>query len=558
MDTATPVMIGKYRIVKELAKGGMGTVYIAIHPSLKTEVIIKQLTIKSSSSSIRERFKREAKILMELTNAYVVRMFDYFTVGNSDFIVMEYVKGMAVDNLLEKQEKLPPEIALLIIHDACLGLASAHNKGIVHRDIKPGNILIAENSQIKLADFGIASGEKEHSPKKESGNDDSQATLAQASGENITRMGATLGTPAYMSPEQLMDSSSVDGRADIYSLGVTLYEMVTGKKPYPGDMSSETIQRINKGKYDSPRKYTPDLPLFVCSLIKKMMKAKPSSRFKDVSTVQKKIYKYLSRYDRHEIRLQLALAVRAKEKKTEIKRVEDRNRKLKKGICIAAVIAAVLGLGIYGWVNGAFHYTILRWWYTPVTLNLEMPLTGAYSVDLPAHAFFFENDYDKIPEVKGSEREFRVRKARKSSGKNDGEGEKSSLKMSTKPVFLKPGDYRIKIAEGPYVWWKSIRVTHDKVDLNLDFLKAENRKVDFKVRAFDDQSGDDITDKCSFAITWGNNKYFDLAKVDKSKLLSGRVYRIEMSCEGYKSETYGVLIDWYQDEVFVSGSLKRK
>ena len=237
--------IGKYKNCTKIATGGMGAVYLATHPELKRKVVIKKLILKSGGAAIRERFKREARILSELSSPYVVRMFDYFTEGRANYIVLEFVDGMSLDKLIEKQVSLPPELALLIFLDACLGLKNAHSKDIVHRDIKPGNILISKRAEVKLADFGIASDEKDEfeEPKKTA---DSDKTVVSTKNSFITQAGSTLGTPAYMSPEQLMDSSSVDVRADIYSMGVMLYEMVTGSKPYAGDMAPETISKIKK------------------------------------------------------------------------------------------------------------------------------------------------------------------------------------------------------------------------------------------------------------------------------------------------------------------------
>src|SRR5574344_1894594 len=201
MSDEFPPMIGKYKVIGIIAKGGMGVVYKAIHPSLKRYVVIKKMTARRNSSNV-ERFKREAQILLDLQSPYIVHLFDYFTEGGYRYMVEELVDGMAVDKLLQKQTVLSPQLALLILQDACFALKYAHSKDIVHRDIK-------------LADFGIASD-------KEQGDD------------SLTQSGVALGTPAYMPPEQFEDSAAVDQRADIYALGIMLYEMITGSKPYPG------------------------------------------------------------------------------------------------------------------------------------------------------------------------------------------------------------------------------------------------------------------------------------------------------------------------------------
>ena len=234
MAKISPEKIGKYKVVSVIAKGGMGIVYKAIHPTLKRYIIIKKLTMRGNPE-LRERFKREAEILLDLRHRNIVHMFDYFVEAGSHYIALEFVDGMSLDKLLVKTKKLSCQTAMLIFRDACKALLYAHENGIVHRDIKPGNILISSHGEIKLADFGIASSEKEAET-------------------NLTQDGSTLGTPSYMPPEQFSETKKVDNRADIYAMGVMLYEMVTGKKPFSGSFSPETILQIQKGKFTSPEK----------------------------------------------------------------------------------------------------------------------------------------------------------------------------------------------------------------------------------------------------------------------------------------------------------------
>ncbi len=542
--TANPTaFIGKYKVISEIAKGGMGTVYLAEHPSLKRQVIIKKLMLKLGTKPIRERFKREAQILLDLSSPNVLRMFDYFSEGRADYIVLEFIDGMSLDKLLEKQVSLPPAIALVILENSLRGLLAAHKKGIVHRDIKPGNILISKKAEIKLADFGIASEEKEKDIEMDK---TSNAKLTVHAADSITQIGSTLGTPAYMSPEQLTDSSSVDGRADIYSMGVMLYEMVTGCKPYAGDMSRKTILKIKKGDYTPPEMINKGLPRVVKVLIKRMMKPNPAKRYQSVQPIIKRINRYLRNYDIHYIKVCLARSISTAKYVEYPEFVPKNRRKIKALIYITSIIAAI-NIAAFAWKSGFVHRFILFHWFTPVSLKMEMPSTASADADLPARAFFFVNKSD-IPEVKNSRRIFQISKTSR-KGKN--------IECYTKPVYLRPGEYRIKIAEGPYIWWKTILVENKKKVLELDFLKNVKRELQVHYTAIDQNTQKDITSSCRFKIQIGS-KWVDVRKADMSKLKSGTIHKFLIACDGYYDEYFSLMIDWYQDELFINGSMKKK
>lgn len=227
-----PESIDKYKVEALIAQGGMGAVYKALHPTLKRPVIIKKLTLRGSAD-IAERFKREARILMDFRHEGVVDMYDHFKLGQSYYIVLEYVDGGSLEEVVKKHRYLENGVAAYILYHAAVALHYAHEKKVVHRDIKPANLLLSRAGEVKLVDFGIAVSDTD-------------------SDEGLTREGMTLGTPSYMAPEQFQNTKNVDRRADIYSLGVLAYEMLTGKKPFPGGFSPELIANIQKGRYPSP------------------------------------------------------------------------------------------------------------------------------------------------------------------------------------------------------------------------------------------------------------------------------------------------------------------
>lgn len=545
MSDDFPPMIGKYKVLGIIAKGGMGVVYKAIHPSLKRYVVIKKMTARGHAGDAG-RFKKEAQLLLDLQSPYIVHLFDYFTEGGFRYMIEELVDGTALDALIKKQNSLPCPVAMLVMQDACYALKYAHSKGIVHRDIKPGNILLSKRGEIKLADFGIAS---DHA----SGSDD---------GADKTQTGVALGTPAYMPPEQFEDSARVDHRADIYALGIMLYEMVTGTKPYPGTLSIETLNTIKKGRYISPRKIDKTIPKEICRLIHKMIKPKAKRRFQSIDAVLRQVKKYLRNYDTHELRVQLAKSVVATKQYTfapESLVQKGRGRRIIKRICVALVAAAVVFAGL--WYSGLIHKLVLPKWYTEVSVEIEMPRALSENLDLPARAFFFENDGDQIPEVKGTHRTFAEQgkafyeklmfwNASLISSRPASRNKTYSMR----PVYLKKGSYRIKVVVGPYVWWKSFSVADEAVKISCDFLKNTKRNLKIKTFATDSLTGTDITDKAEFKILY-KNKWLPLSEIEEGSLESGTVWKIRTEAEGYKGEEFSLLIDWYQDELIISSEL---
>jgi len=518
-----PEKIGKYKIVSEIAKGGMGTVYKAIHPSLRRYVIIKKLTIRGNAA-IRERFVREAKILLDLHNSNIVHLYDYFVESSYHYIVLEYVDGMSLDKFLKPRKKLSNQMTMLIFRDVCMALAYAHENGIVHRDIKPGNILMSRRGEIKLADFGIASAD-------------------EFSETELTQAGVTLGTPSYMPPEQFSDSKSVDKRADIYAMGIMLYELTTGQKPYPGSFSPETITQIQKGKYIPPEKIEKNIAPVIRRLIKKMTRPNPKRRYQDISQVLKVINSYLKKYEVEEIRNALAQCIAKID--TPEPEYQERNKFLFKTLKIAGILCCIFCSLFFCWNKGFIHQTILRPWYTPVSLTMELPTTATQDSDLPIRAFFYENDNKTIPEIEDARRVF-IHDKNTSNKKN--------IRYFTKDVFLKPGNYRIKVVTGSYIWWQSISVKKEDKVVNLRFLKNATRPLKLKAEAFDGIKDIPITSSASFFVHLNNN-WLPLSEVNPDQLISGKIYSFKVSADGYKTEYFTLRIEWYQDELFLNALL---
>ena len=204
-----------YTIEKILGRGGMGAVYKGVQENLDRTVAIKILPpgVEKEDPSFAERFKNEAKLMAKLMSPTVVGVFDFgLNSGGQLYIAMEYVDGTDVAQMISTQKKLPPDHALAITAHVCDALTAAHELGIVHRDIKPANVLINMKGQVKVADFGLAK-------------------IEEPGSHGLTKTGYAMGTPDFVAPEALMLGTAVDGRADLYAVGVMLYQMLTGNVP---------------------------------------------------------------------------------------------------------------------------------------------------------------------------------------------------------------------------------------------------------------------------------------------------------------------------------------
>jgi predicted Ser/Thr protein kinase len=216
--------LGRYEITAELGQGAMGTVYKAVDPLIERTVAVKTISLdlsKEELASFEERFYREAKSAGRLAHPNIVTIYDVGETDNTAYIAMEFLEGQSLREILDSGETLPVERIVEIAAQVADGLAYAQEHGVVHRDIKPANIIITRSGVVKITDFGIA-----HMPST-----------------SKTHVGMVLGSPKYMSPEQVV-GKPVDGRSDIFSLGVVLYEMLTGAAPFGGDNISTLMYRI--------------------------------------------------------------------------------------------------------------------------------------------------------------------------------------------------------------------------------------------------------------------------------------------------------------------------
>jgi eukaryotic-like serine/threonine-protein kinase len=254
--------IGKYRVKGEIGRGGMGAVYLAEQPGLGREVAIKEL-IQSADPTALKRFLQEARVMARTSHPNLVQVHDMELQGKVNYLVLEFVKGRSLRAWMNESQ-LPPPRVFAIMHGVLQALDYTHRHSIVHRDVKPENVLISEEGIVKVADFGIA-----------------RLTDDAGVGGTATKTGTTVGTPQYMSPEQVA-SSKVDGRSDLYSAGIMLYELVAGQPPFtatdedgPFTLMAKHVQAPPK----PPSVYRPGLNLELEQVILKSLAKRPEDRY---------------------------------------------------------------------------------------------------------------------------------------------------------------------------------------------------------------------------------------------------------------------------------------
>ena len=256
--------LGPYRIIRKLGEGGMGAVYLAEDANAGRQVAVKVLPPElAADPEFLSRFRREAIATGKLNHENIVAAYTFAEDGGVFYYAMEYCSGQPLDELLERVRFLHEEVALQIVLQVARGLGHAHKHGVIHRDIKPSNIFLTQDGVAKILDLGLS---------KQVGR----------GGKSFTTMtGAAVGTPYYISPEQVQGVKQVDGRSDIYSLGATFYHLVTGQVPFEALNVAGVLLKHLTEQLPNPQDLNPDLSDAVVQVIAKMMAKEPDDRYRD-------------------------------------------------------------------------------------------------------------------------------------------------------------------------------------------------------------------------------------------------------------------------------------
>jgi eukaryotic-like serine/threonine-protein kinase len=269
MPTQTPApgatrQIGKYLVKGELGRGGMGAVYLAEQPGLGREVAIKELILSPAADpTALMRFLQEARVMARTSHPNLVQVHDLEQIGDANYIVLEFVRGRSLRDMVN-QGPVPLPQTFAVMHGVLQALDYAHKHAIVHRDMKPENVLLSDEGNVKVADFGIA-----------------RLTDDSGTGGTATKTGTTVGTPQYMSPEQVA-SSKVDGRSDLYSAGIMFYELVVGQPPFTASESDGPFTLMAKHVQAPPKPpsvHRPGLDMRLEEMILKSLSKRPEERF---------------------------------------------------------------------------------------------------------------------------------------------------------------------------------------------------------------------------------------------------------------------------------------
>ncbi len=267
----------RYRIIGLLGVGGMGSVFKAEHRMMERFVALKVINrALTGDAGAVERFRREVRTAARLTHPAIVTAFDAEQVGDLHFFVMEYIDGNSLDRWVGKVGPLPVQEACYYVRQAAVGLQYAHERGMVHRDIKPQNLLRTKDGEIKVLDFGLARFASERHGK-----------------DSLTQTGMVMGTPDYIAPEQANDARSADVRADVYSLGCTLYYLLTGRVPFP---EGTTLQKFIAHLDQTPRsvrELRAEVPAELEMILAKMMAKKPADRYQQPLDVANALTQFL-------------------------------------------------------------------------------------------------------------------------------------------------------------------------------------------------------------------------------------------------------------------------
>jgi len=532
MNEKRPVRrIGKYELIAKVAQGGMGALYKARHPTLDRVVLLKKLTLRGSSQFV-ERFKREARIMMDFKHEHIVHVYDHFKEGSSYYIVEEFVDGISLDALIRRERYLSNDAALLILYEVSKALKYAHDKKVIHRDIKPSNILISRQGEVKLVDFGIATSQEETE-------------------DGLTRDGMVLGTPSYIPPEQIADARNVDKRADIYSLGVVLYEMLTGKTPFPGSFTAETVAMIQRGRYTPPRRLNPRISPLLRTIVRKAMRARPRRRYHDLKVVIRLLERRIRRREPGAIRQAMKKVLAGEEIREVFRAGKPWVGRLVGALCFLVLLAAG---GYYLWREGYYYELVAPSRYGALVTSARISSRYKEPAEIFIKPVLYQEAGSELERMEGIDWDFRENRSRGSAG---------LFVLESRKLYLPAGQYRLKFSLEGELYWESFYLNPRTAQRrNLASAKAQEVSItlgqgsplplEVEHAAYDVESGEDLTAATSFSVYLGE-RWLPWSR--RLELTSAASYRFRFEREGYFPRTYSLVLQPYQTRLRLEAQL---
>jgi eukaryotic-like serine/threonine-protein kinase len=526
--------IGKYELLGRIAEGGMGTLFKARHPTLGRTVLLKRLALHGGGQLV-ERFKREARLMMDLKSERIVQVFDHFKEGPHYVIVEEYVEGQSLDALIRRERYLSNDAATLVLHEVCKALKFAHDRQVIHRDIKPANILISRLGEVKLADFGIATSRDEEE-------------------DGITRDGTILGTPAYLAPEQIDDPRTVDHRADIYSLGVVLYEMVTGRTPFPATLTADTIAAIHRGRYAPPQRLNPRCSPFLRRIIHRCMKVRRRLRFQDVDA----ILRLLERRIRQREPEALQAAIQTVLKGGDLRQVFRRRGSWAARMSVAALLVCILAAAaLWTQRQGYWYEYFAADRYGALVITAVVNTSSPEGVSLPADPVLY-NDDRGLTRIEGIDFGMHEDSARRTADQRV---------IESRKLYLPPGRYRVKLALEGGLFWSSFTVaprakqreqlaTADALRVDARDEPAVHLPLRVRFTAHDAQSGADLGGTAHLLVGRGG-AWVPPADLPMD-LTTGVTWRFRIEAPGYVPVDYWLVVKPSQAVLDLDARMERR
>jgi predicted Ser/Thr protein kinase len=401
--------LGKYRVLKILGYGGMGVVFKGEDTDLKRPVAIKaMLPTLAASASAGKRFKREAQAMAAVEHDHIVRIYQVDEDRGVPFMAMEFLKGEPLDERLKRHEKVPLSEVLRIGREIAEGLGAAHGQGLIHRDIKPGNVwLEAPRTRVKILDFGLA------------------RAAAQDSG--LTQQGAIIGTPAFMAPEQAR-GAAVDARCDLFSLGVVLYRLCTGRQPFTGTDTVSTLMAVATVDPPAPMALNADVPPELSALVMKLLEKDPARRTASAAEVVRAL---------QSLEQQLARKTEAEAPTVQLADVQPARSPLLRWLPRLAAAAALLAVVVGGTVGAVIYLKSRGNGTTP---------PGAFVIETTDPDFVFNVNEDDSVTLKDKKHgtEYRLKVVQKDNATGEYELDvtdvKGDLSFKTDRLNIKRGD----------------------------------------------------------------------------------------------------------------------